>query len=133
MVQRRQNGVACFTFGDRADLIVWIASYQGAPASADWRLAPSRPAWSEDVSEALGIPQPEFYYKRLAWVPGALNEEFAVAARGGVGPLAVHSLSAVEVICPYDGGMDLILADASRVSLARTTFRDWLSPLPSGL
>ena len=133
VVRERQNAVAAFVLGHRAKVIVWITSYKGAPRGAEWRGAPPRSDWSAGVSDALGEPDPEFYYKQLTWVPGSLSEEFAEAARGECGPMAVFSLGAAEVFCPYDGGMDLFLADASRVTLVRTRFSDWLSPLPSGL
>lgn len=132
-VRARQNAVADFVLGNGATVIAWITCYEGAPPGGEWHPAPPGPVWRTDLSEALGSPQPLFYYRQLTWLSGILDQELAAVAVDEGGPLALLSPGTAELFCPYDGGMDLILANASRLTLAKARFRDFLSPLPSGL
>ncbi len=77
--------------------------------------------------------KPQLYYRPMRWQSGSMSKEFAAVALDECDPLVVLSPNTGEVFCPYDGGMDLILASASRVSEARERFSDWVSDLPSGL
>jgi hypothetical protein len=132
-LRTRQNAVADFVLGHGATVIAWLSSYEGAPPGGEWHRAPPGPVWRADLSEALGSPEPQFYYRQLTWLSGILDPELAAVVADESGPLALFSLGTAELFCPYDGGMDLILADAARLALAKSRFRAWLSPLPSGL
>lgn len=132
LIRNRQSAVADFILGGMAEVVVWGTSFKGAAPAENWILAPRRHDWSPLMAE-VWVREPQFYYRQMRWQSGSLSQEFAAVARGESDPLVVLSPNTGEVVCPYDGGVDLILADGSRVSEAKDRFADWLSDLPSGL
>ncbi|MCR9137727.1 MAG: hypothetical protein NXI27_17145 [Alphaproteobacteria bacterium] len=74
------------------------------------------------------------YVKRCNWEPPLFEDLLAkIAADADTGVLWVSANEAPSIFAPYDGGVDLILADSGRAQQLADKYADWLSPYASGL
>jgi hypothetical protein len=69
----------------------------------------------------------------VRWTEGAFDALLASIAEGEAGPTLWMSEATGSIFAPYDGGIDLFLADAGQVASLKMTHRDWLSSHREGL
>jgi len=117
---------------------IWVATNeQQAAANAawytnhmalvsGWRLAHVQRLWSDDDELHYDI-----YAGRVAWSRGRFDEVLRAIAEDEV---RVFWMSAYDgtIFAPYDGGVDLILPDASHIARLAAQHSDWLSDFPEG-
>jgi hypothetical protein len=73
------------------------------------------------------------YVRSLAWRHGALNEMLHLVANWEIVNVMVVGITQRVLYLPYDGGADVIAKDTPEKDRLKAEFREWLSPLASGL
>jgi hypothetical protein len=73
------------------------------------------------------------YARNMTWRTGLLDPLLRLVAEDRVGNFMVLGPAERVLYLPYDGGADVIAADREQRDALKDQFRDWLSPLASGL
>lgn len=69
----------------------------------------------------------------VRWAEGSFDALLASIAEGEAGPTLWMSEATGSIFAPYDGGIDLFLAEAGLVDSLKMKHGDWLSSHPEGL
>ena len=69
----------------------------------------------------------------VRWTEGSFDALLASIAEGEAGPTLWMSEATGSIFAPYDGGIDLFLAEAGPVASLKMKHGDWLSSHPEGL
>ena len=65
------------------------------------------------------------YYKQFNWTPGLFDDVFAKIAIEQEANVIWVSADMTSVFAPYDGGFDLILPTAEKISKLKKTYDEW--------
>jgi hypothetical protein len=137
---RRHNLVATEILGSSDVLLVAhargdIDDFRSAYATFDWAqrsgLANAEPTMVQNVDDpaerlVLG-------YSRIPWTPGSWDDLLRDVANYVVPSVVIYNSLSGEVYAPYDGGADVFVRNADRVTELRTRWQDWMSTRPDGL
>lgn len=133
IVLDRANAIAQTVLGQQADC--WLV--QAGDTGLGWpdEAFAAREGWRLSDQGAFRYDETEWpvFAGKVAFAGGAFDELFLNVASDRAAPtLLMHSESG-NVFAPYDGGIDIILANASEVSKLKADRAKWLSPRVDGL
>ena len=139
VILHRHNEVlsALLTTGTPAILITtgWSCAESPSPVQdealqhSDARHWMTVPMDSDDPQSILW----HLYAREVAWQRGVFDTALRRTANGECVNVMVLGITQRIAFHPYDGGADIIARDECQRDLLRAQFREWLSPLPSGL
>jgi len=73
------------------------------------------------------------YARSVPWHSGTLDSALRLVADDQIGNVMVLGIAEYVLYHPYDGGADVIARDQTQRDMLKDRFRDWVSPLASGL
>ena len=82
--------------------------------------------WLSALNEYVDISQMTVWAGATKWVSRCIDDLFLAAACSEIGSLTVFASKHIRAMCPYDGGVDLIVANPRTRKDLRQRFRSWL-------
>lgn len=111
--------------------------YETSVKLSEYTLLESLPHHLLEPEEYLDAIDPHYFiqwaYREIQWKWGMLDTALTEIAQDKLGALFIYNLENNCLIYPYGGGMDIIAADLHTRNLYKEKYKDWVSPLPSGL
>ena len=130
----RNNIVASTVLGVGADCVAVLIEWGEPPEKFNsWQVAPPAPPWKLDDDRHEMLATAIFKWTKLRWRPGDFDDEILAAARGELGRLAIFAPHTRGIYCPYDGGVDVFLAEPADTVAIKRLLAAWCSDLESGL
>ena len=90
------------------------------------RISPFPSDWARQLDEYMEMSAAALWAGAIGWTATCLDELVLAAALDKMGAVTVFSTKHGDALCPYDGGIDAVLRDPLRRSVA-TAFGEWLA------
>ena len=134
---RRHNEVATAVLGADQPCLVFVGRLADGPGE------PRNPTMAGAELDFLGLPElasrldggewMQFAAARATWTPSRFDATIQAIAEADEAHVLFANTRRGTAYCPYDGGADLILANAEAVEVSRLRWSSWLSRYPKGL
>lgn len=135
-ILKRYNSIAGFVFDENEP--VWLVANTGVRRSETRHILKLlamhfKSTGIKSYTDADGDKcKSRFFYKQAHWKSGAFNDLFSLILHEKISSILFVNQKA-QLFYAYDGGMDVILPDVLQLDHIKRQFKQWHSPLLSGL